>query len=45
MLKVDDMDAEWIELIFEARKLGISIEEIYEFLHRNSREEVSTKNT
>lgn len=39
------MDAEWIELIFEAKKLGISIEEIKEFLQQNSKEEVSAKKT
>ncbi|MGF3103678.1 anti-repressor SinI family protein [Rossellomorea sp. DUT-2] len=31
------LDKEWIELIIEARNLGISIDEIREFLNRSSR--------
>ncbi|WP_309144693.1 anti-repressor SinI family protein [Bacillus sp. EB600] len=31
-----DMDAEWLELILEAKKIGITIEEVREFLDQNA---------
>jgi hypothetical protein len=30
-----ELDKEWLDLMIEARKLGISIEEIKEFLNKN----------
>jgi DNA-binding transcriptional MerR regulator len=30
---IKDMDAEWLELILEAKKIGISIEEVREYLY------------
>ncbi|MCQ6281128.1 anti-repressor SinI family protein [Bacillus sp. EB600] len=30
------MDAEWLELILEAKKIGITIEEVREFLDQNA---------
>ncbi|KAA0560773.1 DNA-binding anti-repressor SinI [Bacillus sp. CH30_1T] len=33
----NELDQEWIELIFEARDLGISVDEIREFLNKSSR--------
>ena len=32
---VKDMDAEWLELIIEAKKIGITIEEVRKFLKQN----------
>lgn len=34
---IKDMDVEWLELILEAKKMGITIEEVREFLYRNGR--------
>jgi DNA-binding transcriptional MerR regulator len=33
---IKDMDAEWLELIMEAKKIGITIEEVREFLDQNA---------
>ncbi|WML51623.1 anti-repressor SinI family protein [Neobacillus sp. PS3-12] len=30
-----ELDKEWLDLMIEARKLGISIDEIKEFLNKN----------
>ncbi|WP_082693096.1 anti-repressor SinI family protein [Bacillus sp. FJAT-29814] len=33
------LDQEWIELIMEAKQLGLTVEEIKEFLEQNSNRE------
>ena len=33
---IKDMDAEWLELIMEAKKIGITIEEVREFLDQDA---------
>lgn len=35
------LDTEWLELILEARKLGLEIEEIREFLKNHSSKQTS----
>jgi hypothetical protein len=39
---VDVIDQEWIALIIEARQLGLSIEDVRNFLTRDSQEEPSS---
>ncbi|TKD70666.1 anti-repressor SinI family protein [Pseudalkalibacillus hwajinpoensis] len=31
------LDQDWVELIKEAKKLGLTIEEVYAFLHKESK--------
>jgi len=41
--EVDVIDQEWMALILEAKELGLSIEDVRDFLNRDSQEEpVST---
>ncbi|MBT2688466.1 anti-repressor SinI family protein [Bacillus sp. ISL-47] len=40
---MDGIDMEWMELILEAKNLGLEKEEIREFLHKNEAKEVLTK--
>ncbi|WP_248562152.1 DNA-binding anti-repressor SinI [Niallia sp. NCCP-28] len=35
ILEEEELDKEWLELILEARDLGISIEEVLAFLAKN----------
>ncbi|WP_082341334.1 anti-repressor SinI family protein [Sporosarcina globispora] len=39
-VKVDGIDLEWLQLIMEAKNLGLKKEEIREFLHNNGAREV-----
>ncbi|XIH35355.1 hypothetical protein C1N70_05330 [Cytobacillus firmus] len=39
-VKVDEIDLEWLQLIMEAKNLGLQKEEIREFLHNNRAKEV-----
>lgn len=39
-VKVEGIDLEWLELIMEAKNLGLQKEEIREFLHNNRAKEV-----
>ena len=36
-MKKDQLDQQWITLILEAKKIGLSVEEIRNFLHDKSR--------
>ncbi|MEH7181295.1 anti-repressor SinI family protein [Neobacillus vireti] len=38
------MDAEWLELIVEAKELGLSKETILDFLHQNEVRDILVKN-
>ncbi|WP_082028244.1 anti-repressor SinI family protein [Bacillus badius] len=37
LISQNELDKEWVELILHARDLGISIDEIREFLNQSSR--------
>nr|WP_263325110.1 anti-repressor SinI family protein [Neobacillus sp. Marseille-Q6967] len=37
ILDEKELDTEWVELIMEARNLGISVDEIREFLQQSSK--------
>ncbi|WHY78733.1 anti-repressor SinI family protein [Neobacillus sp. WH10] len=39
---VDVIDQEWMELILEARDLGLSIEDVRNFLYPDSQKEASS---
>jgi antagonist of SinR len=39
-IKVEEIDLEWLQLIMEAKNLGLQKEEIREFLHNNRAKEV-----
>lgn len=39
-VKIDEIDLEWLQLIMEAKNLGLQKEEIREFLHNNRAKEV-----
>ncbi|MCU1807642.1 anti-repressor SinI family protein [Cytobacillus firmus] len=39
-VKVEGIDLEWLQLIMEAKNLGLQKEEIREFLHKNRSKEV-----
>ncbi|MDQ0155559.1 antagonist of SinR [Robertmurraya andreesenii] len=39
---VEGLDTEWVKLILEAKRLGISKEEIREFLNSNSYKQASS---
>ncbi|KAF0820621.1 MULTISPECIES: anti-repressor SinI family protein [unclassified Cytobacillus] len=39
-IKVEEVDLEWLQLIMEAKNLGLQKEEIREFLHNNRAQEV-----
>ncbi|WP_113883118.1 MULTISPECIES: anti-repressor SinI family protein [Cytobacillus] len=39
-VKVEGIDLEWLQLIMEAKNLGLQREEIREFLHNNRANEV-----
>ncbi|MGN7177767.1 hypothetical protein BK139_14745 [Paenibacillus sp. FSL R5-0490] len=39
-IKVEEIDLEWLQLIMEARNLGLQKEEVREFLHNNRAKEV-----
>lgn len=38
-MKKDQLDQQWLTLILEAKKIGLSVEEIRNFLHGKSTEE------
>lgn len=38
--KMDGMDAEWFALILEAKKMGLSMEAVREFLNQNETSEI-----
>ncbi|MEH7273983.1 anti-repressor SinI family protein [Neobacillus vireti] len=38
------MDSEWLELIVEAKELGLSKETILDFLHQNEVRDILVKN-
>jgi len=37
VLKENELDKEWVELILQARKQGLSIEDIREFINQTKR--------
>ncbi|URM32341.1 anti-repressor SinI family protein [Cytobacillus firmus] len=39
-VKIDGIDLEWLQLIMEAKNLGLQKEEVREFLHNNRAKEV-----
>lgn len=39
-VKVEEIDLEWLQLIMEAKNLGLQKEEIREFLHNNRAKEL-----
>jgi DNA-binding transcriptional MerR regulator len=39
-----ELDKEWIQLMMEAKKLGVDISEIKEFLNKNKLQEISLEN-
>lgn len=39
-VKIDGIDLEWMQLIMEAKNLGLQKEEIREFLHNNRAKEI-----
>ncbi|WP_084028979.1 anti-repressor SinI family protein [Bacillus sp. J33] len=42
-VKVEGIDMEWLQLIMEAKNLGLEKEDIREFLHNNGAREVLIK--
>lgn len=42
-VKIEGIDMEWLQLIMEAKNLGLEKEEIIEFLHNNGAKEVLIK--
>ncbi|MCS0824396.1 anti-repressor SinI family protein [Cytobacillus firmus] len=42
-VKIEEIDLEWMQLIMEAKNLGLQKEEIREFLHNNRTKEVLIK--
>lgn len=40
-MKKNQLDQQWFTLILEAKKIGLSVEEIRNFLHSTSTEELS----
>lgn len=42
-VKIEEIDLEWLQLIMEAKNLGLQKEEIREFLHNNRAKEVLIK--
>ncbi|MCS0790858.1 anti-repressor SinI family protein [Cytobacillus firmus] len=42
-VKIEGIDLEWLQLIMEAKNLGLQKEEIREFLHNNRAKEVLIK--
>lgn len=38
-MKKDQLDQQWLTLILEAKKIGLSVEKIRKFLHSKSTEE------
>ncbi|MGG3467806.1 anti-repressor SinI family protein [Neobacillus pocheonensis] len=42
--KMEVIDEEWLALIFEAKELGLSLDEVREFLNQNQLNELITKN-
>ncbi|MGG1676319.1 anti-repressor SinI family protein [Neobacillus sp. NRS-1170] len=42
--KMDVIDEEWMGLILEAKELGLSLEEVREFLNQHQVKELITKN-
>jgi hypothetical protein len=42
--KAEGMDAEWVALILEAKKMGLSKECVREFLFQNKVKEILVKN-
>jgi hypothetical protein len=43
--KTNVIDHEWFALIFEAKKLGLSLGAVREFLNQNETKELLTKNS
>lgn len=41
--KMEVIDEEWLALIFEAKELGLSLDEVREFLSQNQINELVTK--
>lgn len=39
-VKIEGIDLEWLQLIMEAKNLGLQKEEIREFLHNNKAKEL-----
>jgi DNA-binding transcriptional MerR regulator len=39
-----ELDKEWIQLIMEAKKLGVDISDVREFLNKNNLHEISLEN-
>ncbi|MFB6468253.1 DNA-binding anti-repressor SinI [Cytobacillus sp. Hz8] len=39
-ISTEELDFEWVELIFEAKKLGMNKDEILSFLRKNKEDEM-----